>query len=66
MAQQQFEGLTFTLGSPVDAYHDVARFTWHLGTPNAEPVIVGFDVVTIEGDRIKNVYGFLDKVPAML
>lgn len=66
MAQQQFNGLTFTLGSAIDAHHDVARFTWHLGAPNAEPIVVGFDVVTIDDNRIKNVYGFLDKVPATL
>ncbi len=66
MAQQQFTGLTFTLGSAVDTHHDVARFTWHLGTPDAGPLVVGFDVVAIEEGRIKSVYGFLDKVPATL
>ncbi|MGK5554634.1 nuclear transport factor 2 family protein, partial [Actinomadura kijaniata] len=32
--QGQFAGLEFTLGGPVDAHHDVARFTWHLGPAN--------------------------------
>ncbi|WP_199432212.1 nuclear transport factor 2 family protein [Qaidamihabitans albus] len=64
-AQQQFAGLSFSLGGGVDGHHDIARFTWHLGTADAaEPVAIGFDViVTEDGDRIGKVYGFLDKVP---
>jgi hypothetical protein len=62
--QQQFGGLVFSLGGGIDAHHDIARFTWHLGAPGAEPVVIGFDVAVIEGDRIRQVYGFLDKVPA--
>lgn len=62
--QEAFAGLVFTLG-PVDAHHDIARFTWNLGPEGAEPVVVGFDVITMAEDgRIKNVLGFLDKVPA--
>ena len=59
--QGQFAGLAFTLASPVDAYDDVARFTWNLG----DELVVGFDVLVLDADgRIANVYGFLDKVPA--
>ena len=29
--QQQFPDFVFTLGGPVDAHHEQARFTWHLG-----------------------------------
>jgi len=66
-AQQQFPGLVFSLGSPIDAHHDVARFAWHLGTPGAtEPLVVGFDVIATTQGRIARVYGFLDKVPATL
>ncbi|MCM6775483.1 nuclear transport factor 2 family protein [Nocardia sp. CDC159] len=62
-AQQQFPGLEFTLG-PVDGHHDIARFTWLLGAPGAaEPLVIGFDAVALEGGRIKQVLGFLDKVP---
>src|SRR4051794_8546004 len=44
-AQAQFTGLVFDLG-PVDGHHDLARFTWTLGAPDAdEPLAVGFDVV---------------------
>jgi len=64
-AQQQFPGFVFTLGGPVDANHHQARFTWDLGPADAEPVVIGFDVVVLDGDdRIRSVHGFLDKVPA--
>jgi hypothetical protein len=62
--QGQFGGLVFSLGGAVDAHHDVARFTWHLGPEGAEPVVIGFDVAVIGDDgRITQVLGFLDKVP---
>jgi len=60
--REQFVGMRFGLG-PVDGHHDQLRFTWTLGTPGAEPLIVGFDVVVLDGDRIARVHGFLDKVP---
>jgi hypothetical protein len=63
-AQQQFPGLTFSPGGPVDAHHDQARFTWNLGTVPGEPLVVGFDVAELDADgRIRQVLGFLDKVP---
>jgi hypothetical protein len=63
-AQGQFAGLEFRLAGPVDAHHDIARFTWHLGPRDAAPVVVGFDVAVIAEGRIETVHGFLDKVPA--
>jgi hypothetical protein len=65
-AQQQFPGFVFTLGGPVDANHNQARFTWNLGpASSAEPVVIGFDVLVLDGDsQIRSVHGFLDKVPA--
>ena len=64
--QQQFPGFVFTLGGPVDAHHEQARFTWHLGPEGAaEPIVIGFDVAVLNGGgQIRSVYGFLDKVPA--
>jgi hypothetical protein len=63
--QQQFGGLTFSLAGAVDAHHDVARFTWELGAPGDEPLVVGFDVAEVTDDgRLRAVRGFLDKVPA--
>ena len=65
-AQQQFAGLVFTLGGPVDANHNQARFTWHLGPDGGEPVVIGFDVLVLDSaGRIASVHGFLDKVPAV-
>ena len=65
--QAQFPGLVFSLGGPVDTHHDVARFSWHLGTSGAnEPLVVGFDVLALTSGRVSRVYGFLDKVPATL
>ena len=59
--QGQFPGLAFTLAGPVDAHHDIARFTWSLG----DELVIGFDVLALDADsRISRVYGFLDKVPA--
>ena len=65
-AQQQFPGLTFRLGGPVDANHQQARFSWHLGPASGgEPLVIGFDVLVLDADgMIQNVHGFLDKVPA--
>ncbi|MEY9963911.1 hypothetical protein ABIA33_001945 [Streptacidiphilus sp. MAP12-16] len=63
--QGQFSGLVFTLGGPVDAHHDIARFTWELGPQGGEALVIGFDVLVADADgRIKNVHGFLDKVPS--
>ena len=64
--QEQFPGFVFTLGGPVDANHNQARFTWHLGPAgDGEPVVIGFDVAVVNRDgRIRAVHGFLDKVPA--
>jgi SnoaL-like protein len=62
--QAQFPDLTFQLAGPVDAHHDQARFGWHLGQPDEEPLVVGFDVVQIGPDgRLTQVLGFLDRVP---
>ncbi|MGA4992882.1 nuclear transport factor 2 family protein [Nonomuraea bangladeshensis] len=64
-AQGMFPGLVFTPGEVYDAHHHIARFTWHLGPMDGEPVAVGFDVVELAEDgRIRRVLGFLDRVPA--
>jgi hypothetical protein len=60
----QFPGFVFRLAGPVDGHHDQARFTWELGQPGAEPLVVGFDVAVLdEKGRLQTVLGFLDKVP---
>jgi hypothetical protein len=62
--QGQFGGLEFSLAGPVDAHHDLARFTWNLGPGDGEPLVVGFDVAVIQDGRLAKVHGFLDRVPA--
>jgi hypothetical protein len=62
--QEQFAGLAFRLDGPVDAHHDLARFTWGLGPIGADPVVIGFDVAVLGDDGlIQTVHGFLDTVP---
>jgi hypothetical protein len=63
-AQEMFPGLTFTRGDILDGHHDIVRFTWHLGLAGEPPVVIGFDVAALtEDSRIRQVLGFLDKVP---
>ena len=65
--RDQFPGLVFTLGGPVDAHHEQVRFTWHLGPAGQEPIAVGFDVAELGPDgRIRTVLGFIDQAPAAL
>ena len=64
--QSQFPGFAFRLAGPVDAHHNLARFTWELASNGAtEPLVIGFDVAVLADDgRLQDVHGFLDKVPA--
>ena len=62
--QEQFPGFGLRLAGPVDAHHNVARFSWELAPDGAEAVVVGFDVAVLTEDgRLSNVHGFLDRVP---
>lgn len=62
---QQFPGFVFTPVGDVDAHHGACRFQWGLGPAGAEPVVIGFDVLTTDDDgKIASVVGFLDQVPA--
>lgn len=55
----------FSLVSGPDAHHSQARFQWGLGPAGEKPLIIGFDVITVDEDgRIRTVVGFLDRVPA--
>jgi hypothetical protein len=54
----------FVLAGTVDCHHDVARFTWHARAEGREePLAIGFDVVVLDGPHVKQVLGFLDKMP---
>ena len=48
----------------VYGYGDKIRFSWALGPEHEPDMIKGTDVAFIEGERLKSVIGFLDKVPA--
>ncbi|MCX5535402.1 nuclear transport factor 2 family protein [Streptomyces sp. NBC_00006] len=62
---QQFPGMAFTAVGQVDAHHQQLRFQWGLGPEGAEPLVIGFDVLVLDEEgRIREVRGFLDKVPA--
>jgi SnoaL-like domain len=64
-AQEQFPDFVFSLVGEVDAHHNQLRFQWGLGPASAEPVVIGFDVLVLDQKgRIKDVRGFLDRVPA--
>ncbi|WP_109028903.1 nuclear transport factor 2 family protein [Streptomyces rubrogriseus] len=66
-AHEQFPGFSFRLLGPVDGHHDTARFSWELVSDAEEggAPVAGFDVITLDGeDRIRSVFGFLDRVPA--
>ncbi|MEV5071693.1 nuclear transport factor 2 family protein [Microbacterium sp. LMI12-1-1.1] len=61
----QFPGFVFSLVGAPDAHHHQVRFQWGLGPVDAEPVVIGFDVVkTDDAGRIEQVLGFLDRVPS--
>ncbi len=62
--QGRFPGLTFRLSGPVDGHHNQVRFSWELGPEGAEAPIAGFDVAVTDDDgRLREVLGFLDRVP---
>ncbi|WP_327426316.1 nuclear transport factor 2 family protein [Streptomyces sp. NBC_01236] len=65
-AQEQFPGFVFRRLGAVDGHHDVVRFGWELvSEADGSAPVAGFDVITLDGeDRIRSVYGFLDRVPA--
>jgi SnoaL-like domain len=63
--QAQFPDYRFSLLGAPDGHHDRLRFQWGLGPVDAEPVVIGFDVIALDDEgRISDVSGFLDRVPA--
>lgn len=64
--RQQFPGHTFELAKAADEHHGRLRFSWSLvPEPGAEPTAIGTDVAVLAPDgRLRDVHGFLDKVPA--
>ncbi|WP_435615692.1 nuclear transport factor 2 family protein [Streptomyces coelicoflavus] len=64
--REQFPGFSFRLSGAVDGHHDTARFSWELvSEADGSAPVAGFDVIALDGeDRIRSVFGFLDRVPA--
>jgi len=62
--QERFPGFRFALDGPVDGYGDRLRFSWALGPEGQADLIKGTDFAVLEDGRLKEVTGFLDKVPA--
>ena len=60
----RFPGFRFTLIGKPDGHNDFVRFSWGLGPEGADPLIEGSDVIRLDGARMKDVVGFIDKVPA--
>lgn len=59
----KFAGFVFSLITPADGHGSAVRFSWGLGPKGGEAVVKGTDFVSLEGDRIAAVTGFLDLVP---
>src|SRR5882724_2800715 len=45
--QERFPGMAFRLHGNVEAHHDIARFLWALGPAGGDPLVIGFDVITV-------------------
>ena len=60
----RFPGFRFAVVGAPNGHGDHARFSWSLGPAGAEPPIEGSDVVALRDDKIADVIGFLDRVPA--
>ncbi|QRE74282.1 nuclear transport factor 2 family protein [Methylobacterium aquaticum] len=62
--QARFPGLRFRLAGRPDGYGDHLRFSWALAPEGGDGVVEGTDFATLEGGRLAEVTGFLDRVPA--
>lgn len=63
--QGQFPGWRFRPAGTVDGHGDQLRFSWELGPDDAAAPVAGFDVAVLAPDgRIRQILGFLDRVPA--
>jgi len=60
----KFPGFAFSAIGSADGYGDHVRFSWSLGPAGGDAPIKGTDFVTLSGDHIAAVTGFLDLVPA--
>jgi hypothetical protein len=57
--QANLPGLVMRRTTTVDAHHDVVRFGWELGAPDADPVFAGIDVAKFDaGGKLHRIIGF--------
>lgn len=63
-AHMRFPGFLFALDGQADSYADKIRFSWTFGPPSEPDMIKGTDFALVEAGRLRQVTGFLDKVPA--
>jgi hypothetical protein len=61
---QRFPGFRFQSTGAADGHGPYVRLSWALGPEGGEAPIEGSDVVRIEGGRIQEVIGFIDRAPA--
>jgi hypothetical protein len=59
----RFPGFRFSLKGKPDGYGNNLRFSWALGPAGGESLVEGTDFAVLEGDRLKTVKGFIDKIP---
>ena len=61
-AQQQYPGHRFTLLGTPDAHHDRVRFSWSIAPDGGDPIAIGHDFATLDGDgRMRSITGFLEQ-----
>ncbi|MFB6556346.1 nuclear transport factor 2 family protein [Streptomyces sp. NPDC056405] len=56
--QKELAGAVFSLAGEVSSHHDLARFTWHVGPADGQPIAIGYDFAAVENGRVRRLYGF--------
>ena len=62
--QSKFPGFRFKLLKAAESVGSHVRFSWQLGPHAGAAPIEGTDFIVRDGDMIKSVIGFLDRLPA--
>lgn len=42
----------------MSSHHDLARFTWHVGPADGQPIAIGYDFAAVENGQVRRLYGF--------
>jgi len=63
--QAKLPDLRFMLSGAANAHHDQVLFGWTLAAPGAAtPASTGIDMAVLDGDRIRQLHGFVNPRPA--